>query len=56
VASYAWYTPWHPSNLRSRLLNRATMKGFRRYGELALGVEPLIATADVARGHASGTT
>ena len=44
--SYAWYTPWHPANLRSRLLNRATMGLFRRYGELALGVEPLVAAAD----------
>jgi 2-beta-glucuronyltransferase len=46
VASYAWYTRWQPANLRSRLLNRATMRLFRRYGELALGVEPLVAAAD----------
>ena len=46
VASYAWYTPWHPVNLRFRLLNRATMGLFRRYGELTLGVEPLVAAAD----------
>jgi 2-beta-glucuronyltransferase len=46
VASYAWYTPWHPVNLRFRLLNRATMGLFRRYGELPLGAEPLVATAE----------
>jgi 2-beta-glucuronyltransferase len=46
VASYAWFTPWQPASLRSRLLNRATMKMFRRYGELALGVAPLVAAAD----------
>jgi 2-beta-glucuronyltransferase len=45
VTSYVWYTPWQPVNLRVDLLNRATMSLFRRYGDLRLDIEPLIAGA-----------
>ena len=46
VTSYVWYTPWQPANLRLDLLNRATMRLFRRYGELPLAGEPLLAGAE----------
>jgi len=37
LASYVWFTPWHPANLRSAILNQISAPFFRRYGELPLG-------------------
>ncbi len=37
LASYVWYTRWHPANLRSPLLNKLAAGLFSRYGELPLG-------------------
>ena len=45
VASYVWTTPWHPVNLRLGVLNRAAGPLYRRYGDLALGVEDVVAGA-----------
>jgi 2-beta-glucuronyltransferase len=45
VTSYVWYTPWQPVNLRLGVLNRATGSLFRRYGDLRLDIEPLVAGA-----------
>jgi len=37
MASYVWFTLWHPMNLRNELLNRLTAPLFLRYGDLPLG-------------------
>jgi len=37
IASYVWFTPWHPANLRSAALNALSAPLFRRYGTLPLG-------------------
>lgn len=48
VSSYVWFTPWHPANLRSELLNRISGTLFSRYGDLPLGeVAPAIAQSDL---------
>jgi 2-beta-glucuronyltransferase len=48
LASFVWFTAWHPANLRLGLLNRLSRPLFRRYGSLDLGeVEPLVASADL---------
>lgn len=48
LASFVWYTKWHPANLRSSLLNSLAAGLFARYGELPLGqAEPLIRDADL---------
>ena len=48
LASYVWYTPWHPANLRSMLLNRLARGLFSRYGDLPLGpAEPLVKAANL---------
>ncbi len=46
--SYVWFTPWHPANLRSPVLNRLTNGLFSRYGDLPLGASaPLVTEADL---------
>lgn len=35
--SYVWFTPWHPANLRSALLNRLFAPLFQAYASLPLG-------------------
>ena len=35
LASYVWFTPWHPADLRLGLLNRLSAPWFRRYGRFA---------------------
>ncbi len=46
--SYVWFTPFHPANLRSDLLNRWSAPLFRTYGRLPLGeVESLFREADL---------
>lgn len=46
--SYIWFTPWHPANLRSDLLNNLSRPLFRTYNQLPLGaVEPVICEADL---------
>ena len=48
LASYCWWTRYHPANLRTGLFNRLSAALFRGYGELPLGeVEPWIARADL---------
>lgn len=48
LASFVWYTPWHPANLRSARLNRWSAPLFRRYARFPLGeLEPLVAGADL---------
>ena len=48
LASFVWYTRWHPANLRSPLLNRLAGGLFSRYGDLPLGPsEPLVEAADL---------
>lgn len=48
LTSYAWFTPWHPANLRADLLNRLTHSTFARYGDLPLGpAEEAIRRADL---------
>lgn len=48
LASFVWYTKWHPANLRSSLLNWLAGGLFARYGELPLGPsEPLVKAADL---------
>jgi len=46
--SFVWFTPWHPANLRSGILNKLAAPLFRRYGDRSLGeLEPCIANADL---------
>ncbi|BBD62256.1 UDP-glucuronate:glycolipid 2-beta-glucuronosyltransferase [Nostoc sp. HK-01] len=46
--SYVWFTPWHPANLRSNLLNHLSRGLFNLYGQLPLGtVEPLLKETDL---------
>ncbi|MBE9207136.1 glucuronosyltransferase [Nostoc sp. LEGE 06077] len=46
--SYVWFTPWHPANLRSHLLNHLSRGLFNLYGQLPLGsVEPLFKETDL---------
>jgi 2-beta-glucuronyltransferase len=48
MASYVWLTPFHPINLRARLLNRLTSPLLRLYPRFSLGeAEPEIARADL---------
>jgi len=48
LCSYVWMTPWHPANLRSRVLNRLAGPLFSRYSRFDLGeAEPMIRSADV---------
>jgi len=48
LRSYVWMTPWHPANLRSRVLNRMADPLFCRYSGLELaGIEDSIREADV---------
>lgn len=37
LASYVWFTPWHPANMRLTWLNELTRPWFREYGNLRLG-------------------
>jgi len=37
VKSFVWFTPWHPANLRTELMNRISRILFGRYGNLPLG-------------------
>jgi len=37
MASYVWYTKWHPANLRLGVLNKLASGKFSQYGELPLG-------------------
>jgi 2-beta-glucuronyltransferase len=37
MASYVWFTPWHPSDLRSGMLNALSSTLFRRYARFELG-------------------
>lgn len=47
-ASYVWLTPFHPINLRSRLLNRLSTPILKLYGQFPLGAAaPEIARADL---------
>lgn len=36
LASYVWFTPFHPGNLRLPLLNRLSQPLFNRYGQLPI--------------------
>jgi 2-beta-glucuronyltransferase len=46
--SYVWWTPYHPANLRSGMLNRLAMPLFRRYGRQSLGAaEPMVGEAEL---------
>lgn len=46
--SFVWFTPYHPANLRSGLLNRLSKPLFARYGDLPLGeAEEWIRSADL---------
>jgi len=46
--SYVWFTPFHPANLRSGLLNALSKPLFRTYGDLPLGpVEPFLRKANL---------
>ncbi|MBD2297088.1 glucuronosyltransferase [Nostoc sp. FACHB-190] len=46
--SYVWFTPWHPANLRSQLLNRFSYGLFNLYGQLPLdSIEPLLQETDL---------
>jgi 2-beta-glucuronyltransferase len=46
--SYVWFTPFHPANLRSGLLNALSKPLFRTYGGLPLGpVEPFLRKANL---------
>ncbi len=48
LASYVWYTPWHPAGFPFRFLNWITTPWFRRYGHLDLGeAETYIKSADL---------
>jgi len=48
LASYVWFTPWHPANLRLPLLNAISRPLFRAYGRLSLGpIEPIIRRASL---------
>lgn len=48
LASYVWLTPFHPVNLRSRVLNRLSGSLLSLYGKLPLGdAEKEIAAADL---------
>lgn len=48
MASIVWFTPWHPGNLRSRLMNWLVSSRYRKYGELDLGhTEMQLRTADL---------
>jgi 2-beta-glucuronyltransferase len=48
LGSYVWFTPWHPVNLRMRLLNRMLRPVFARYGDLPLGAaEGCVRQADL---------
>lgn len=47
LQGYAWYTPYHPMNLKSRLVNAMTTPIFRNYPTLPMGeLESVIAAAD----------
>lgn len=47
-ATFVWFTPFHPGNLRLGLLNQLSRPLFARYGRLPLGsVEQHIAAADL---------
>src|SRR5947209_9886130 len=39
LASYIWFTPFHPGNLRLRLFNRWSRPVFRQYPQLLLKPE-----------------
>ncbi|MBU7583439.1 MAG: glucuronosyltransferase [Nostoc sp. TH1S01] len=46
--SYVWFTPWHPANLRSQLLNHLSRGLFNLYGQFPLGsIEPLLRETDL---------
>lgn len=46
--SYVWFTPWHPANLRSNLLNYISRPLFRAYSQLPLGAaESLLQDTDL---------
>lgn len=46
--SYVWFTPYHPANLRSNVLNHLSKALFARYGDLPLGpAEEWIRSADL---------
>lgn len=48
VSSYVLFTPYHPANLRSAVLNRLSTPVMRRYGQIPLGaLEDRIREADV---------
>lgn len=48
LASYVWFTSWHPANLRWGVLNRLSSSAFRAYGDLPLGeVEPHLRDASL---------
>ncbi len=48
LESYVWWTPWHPANLRSGLLDRLASGLYRKYHELPLGpLEDEAKTADL---------
>ncbi|MBD3404265.1 glucuronosyltransferase [candidate division GN15 bacterium] len=36
IDSFVWFTPWHPANLRSHILNRFSMPLFATYGDFHL--------------------
>jgi 2-beta-glucuronyltransferase len=43
LSSFVWFTPWHPANLRSTLLNRLSYSKFATYGDFPLGeAEPRV--------------
>jgi len=48
LLSYVWFTPWHPVNLRSGLLNKLSYSTFNRYGDFSLGkAESFIMDSDL---------
>jgi 2-beta-glucuronyltransferase len=48
LSGYVWYTPFHPCDFRSGLLNRLARPLFARFGDLPLGeAEPFIRGADL---------
>ena len=48
LRSFIWYTPWHPANLRSDLLNRLSYQKFATYGQFPLGpTKPVVQNAQL---------
>jgi 2-beta-glucuronyltransferase len=47
LGSYIWFTPWHPADTRSRVLNRLSAPLFRRYGRFRRpGLDEWLGAAD----------